>query len=706
METQKENLVNFGQIFRLAMMQSKLILFGVMLVTSLSTIYYFYAEKVYRLSSLVQIFSDDNNGLSQGMTMDFYIGGSNTTDIEDIEQIYKSRKNILAIINDLKLNLETEDANFNLNKVVQNFKITDMDPRKIVRFKIKFQSDSYEIYDNSGDLLSNTEYGKIYYNDSFSITIIKPENLPENNISFKGQPAESIYKKVRNRFSIESTKVARSLYTNPFSEGGMLKIAYNSNNINKGIDILNYANSLFIKNTILDDSAQARKAIVFIDKRIEEIQKQLDEKKQNLKFFREQNKTVDVDLEIQSIVQTLSDIELKIANLDIEISTAINNYTQTNPIFKNLLDQQQTLYKQKAEIEKKIESLPLAQQEYIDLFSDLEISEEVFTVLQNKRLEFSIKEASTLGNIRIIDNGYYDEKISPSIIIIFAAFIVSSVLFFIISIFRGLFFLPITNPAEIADNSISIPILGVVAKVIDEDNSNEKFSQAVESLIVNVNTIMKEKNKDGCKVISITSPTASNGKTFISKNFSSRLAASDVSANILLIDADYKRGDQHKEFGVEKITEKEFFDINESNLDKYKISDRFYLIPKITRLRSSFDFLYSAEFSEKLNFLKSKFDYIIFDTAPILSVSDTSVIQNFADFRLFVVRHGVTRINEIKQSAIVFNQIGLEPDGVIYNGYEKPSSYYGYYGYYGNYSYQYYANRYLYNSYDYDKREN
>ena len=49
-------------------------------------------------------------------------------------------------------------------------------------------------------------------------------------------------------------------------------------------------------------------------------------------------------------------------------------------------------------------------------------------------------------------------------------------------------------------------------------------------------------------------------------------------------------------------------------------------------------------------------------------------------------------------------QIGVDFDGVIYNSYEKPSSYYGYYGLYGNYDYQYYANKYLYESYDYDKK--
>ena len=54
--------------------------------------------------------------------------------------------------------------------------------------------------------------------------------------------------------------------------------------------------------------------------------------------------------------------------------------------------------------------MPLAQQKYIDLFREVEISEQVYEELLSRRLEFSIREASTLGNIRIVDKAYQDIK--------------------------------------------------------------------------------------------------------------------------------------------------------------------------------------------------------------------------------------------------------------------------------------------------------
>ena len=86
---------------------------------------------------------------------------------------------------------------------------------------------------------------------------------------------------------------------------------------------------------------------------------------------------------------------------------------------------------------------------------------------------------------------------------------------------------------------------------------------------------------------------------------------------------------------------------------------------------------------------------IIFDTAPLLSVSDTSMLASLADLNMLIVRHGVTKIHEIRQAISIYSQTGNDLDGVTYS-YQKPTSYYGYYNLYGNYQYQYYAKKYLY----------
>ena len=48
---------------------------------------------------------------------------------------------------------------------------------------------------------------------------------------------------------------------------------------------------------------------------------------------------MNVDLEISTIIETLNKNELSISQLDIEIAKASNNYTETNPLYIDFLNQ-------------------------------------------------------------------------------------------------------------------------------------------------------------------------------------------------------------------------------------------------------------------------------------------------------------------------------------------------------------------------------
>ena len=170
------------------------------------------------------------------------------------------------------------------------------------------------------------------------------------------------------------------------------------------------------------------------------------------------------------------------------------------------------------------------------------------------------------------------------------------------------------------------------------------------------------------------------------------------------MDNDLKRGNIAKKYNLRSISEKGFNSIDETTLNDYRVYENFYVIPRVKGLGNSFQFLYSYKYKEKLKIFKDNFDFIIFDTGPILSVADSSILIEQSDFNILVTRHGVNRMNEIKQSIDNFKQINKNIDGIVYNAYAKPKSYYGYYGIYGNYSYQYYADKYLGEAYEYDKK--
>ena len=131
----------------------------------------------------------------------------------------------------------------------------------------------------------------------------------------------------------------------------------------------------------------------------------------------------------------ISAITISSVLLPLEITKAQESYTPNNPVYLNLLNKRNLIKKQQDEVFSEIEMMPKEQQEYIDLYNELEISRTIFEELESRRLGFSILEASTIGDIRVVDDAYVVSLVSPKIIFVFymtfLAFLVACIIFLI-----------------------------------------------------------------------------------------------------------------------------------------------------------------------------------------------------------------------------------------------------------------------------------
>ena len=309
-----------------------------------------------------------------------------------------------------------------------------------------------------------------------------------------------------------------------FANQSLITVSYITDNIDLGKDIINYSNNIFLNQRIFDETEKSRKAIDFIDENIKSIEGIVELNKVKLKEFREKNKSIDVGLEIQSIINKIALFDESLNSIDLEITKAKEIYTSSNPVYLNLINKRNLIEKQKAYVLSEIEMMPKEQLEYIDLYNDVEVSQSLFEELESRRLGFSILEASTIGDIRVVDDAYVVSLVSPKIFSVLISSFLAFLFACIIAIIRGYNFLPITNPAEIFDNNINIPIIGVIPEIenIDKSNDDIRLNTSIESLIVNINSIQNGELDNN--IITITSPSPFNGKSTISMKLSEGLS--------------------------------------------------------------------------------------------------------------------------------------------------------------------------------------
>ena len=275
--------ISFGKIIRLLLMQSKLILGFTLLGLTLGIVSYVTSEKTYRVTSMMQIYQADNRSFSNNM-FDNFLNSSSTSDVRFVQDLYIARSNLLPIIEKFNLNLRVEGLETDEKIIFNEFKY-DANTRQSKNFKIKLDKDLFYLSSSfTNDIFIELPYDQQNTIDNFVLNISSNSNVEINKeVEVFYKTPEASFNSIKNKFSIESSLPNRSYLP---VNSGLLEISYLTNDIDKGIEILNYANSYFISKTIEQESQQARQALNFVDQRLENAVIELQRNKNQLKDFR------------------------------------------------------------------------------------------------------------------------------------------------------------------------------------------------------------------------------------------------------------------------------------------------------------------------------------------------------------------------------------------------------------------------------------
>jgi len=465
----------------------------------------------------------------------------------------------------------------------------------------------------------------------------------------------------------------------------------------------------YLLQNINRQAAEAEQSLEFLNKQLPELKAELTEAEEKLNAYRLESDSVDMEMETQSLLGRVVSMESKLNELKIKESEVSAKFTKEHPAYRTLLEQRRSLEQERDQLNRQIGQLPETQQQILRLMRDVEVNQQIYVGLLNRAQELRIMKASTVGNVRIIDDAVvYPSPVKPRKAMLTA---LAGALGLILStgyvLGAGLLHRGIETPNQLEEQGIpvyaAVPLSENQQKLdriaaptrrrkrtrhepiplLALNNPADPAIEALRSLRTSLHFAMMEATN---KVMMISGPSPAVGKSFIIANLAVVLA--QVGQKVVVIDADMRKGYLHRYF--ENQNDVGLSDVLSGQAEyQQAIHDtkveNLHFIPRGQVPPNPAELLMHGRFQALMERLSAEYDLVLVDTPPILAVTDAAIIGQQAGTSLIVARYGVNSAKEVDVSVHRFEQNRVEIKGAILNAIERrASNEYGYYAYHYN----------------------
>ncbi len=528
-------------------------------------------------------------------------------------------------------------------------------------------------------------------------------------------------------------KINDDLKVYPKAGNAILEVLLEHGDKNELVEILN--NLIVSLRDYLEnkETDELLESIKVIEEQLPLVQESLLKSENAYQNFLQENNFTPEGSGVSSVMTKLSTAEQRLEDAKSNKKELGKIYTPKHPAILTL---EITIKKLRAEINKFkniAKTLPKLQLKAFTLKREVEASRKVRIDLNEQLQSLKVLKISKLKKLSVLDYAIKPEGfVSPSIQKTKLLFtLIGALVAFALAYLRYVrSSVLIEEPNDLFDVT-DIPVWGDVpfalsqkdlhktGKIISETDPYGAVAESMRSLRAVINLhLIQSKNQ----LVSVTSPLPRSGKSFITMNLGYLLAKQHK--RVLIIDADMRKGQMTTELKFSgKKGLREYLDGSLS--DFYEIvhktpHENLSIIPSGSRSNVSSDILVSDRLRELISYAKEHFDVAVFDTPPLLALTDAATIGREVGCNIMTLPQARSTKFEVKAVLKRAELAGVIFDGILLNKTQMSTTsryfhkYMPYkYGYkYGKYSSGYgyvYGGKQKYykydESYDYDAEE-
>ncbi|MCU7551280.1 polysaccharide biosynthesis tyrosine autokinase [Chitinophagaceae bacterium LB-8] len=715
-------------------------------------VYLRYATPVYSSSGALIIKGDNGSAGGSGDKFSQLFVLDNSLNLQNEIELLRSRQLMEEVVKGLNLNF-TYHA---IGKISQ-LHLYNNEPFKLVAYKINDSSSAFHLQVevlNDQQLRVNGEktvaFGQLFTNNYGSFRFVKNNDRLIDRYTIDWQPTRSVAGDLASRvevypkgptgimnISLESThpRLAADVINRLMLEykiatlndknetkrqtidfiDGRLKV------ISKELDSVNYsllryqeANNLINSESL---SASLFSRIEGNDQQIMDQRVQINVAEMIDTYLRDQNHAYELvpsslglsDATLGTMISAYNVAQLDRkalidANIPVTNSRVKQKEDQIERLRINILESLDNIKKfhtaaitrlerNTTETRSKMESLPLKEQNLLEIKKQQQMKQGIYNFLLEKREDIAMSLAATISNIKVVEEAFPNKTpVSPNrkniyLIAIIIGLAIPALIIFVSEILND----KVSSRYDV-EKVTSVPIIAEIGHSLGGDtlavkaNNRSMVAEQFRIMRSNLQYVLANMPKP---VLLVTSSYSGEGKSFISTNLGAVISLANKKT--IILEFDIRKPKILSGLGMPKKPGLTNYLLGKVSLDELPIEvsghDNLYVLPCGPVPPNPSELLLDTRIKELFLYLKQNFDVIVIDTAPVGMVSDALTLSEFADATLYLVRQRYTQKNQLGLIDELARERKLPKVSIVLND-VKVRTGYGYSGY-GRYGYGY-----------------
>ncbi|MEO7310412.1 MAG: polysaccharide biosynthesis tyrosine autokinase [Chitinophagaceae bacterium] len=390
----------------------------------------------------------------------------------------------------------------------------------------------------------------------------------------------------------------------------------------------------------------------------------------------------------------LLDLQNQIENVRKSLLENVHNLKNAYTISLN------DIARKDAELGSRISTMPQLEKDLIQIKRNQGVQEQLYLFLLQMREQRAMMLASNITDTRTIVEPRSMGQTKPSSRSIWTiAFSLALMLPVLVVVLLDFMDNKVTGKSEVEQKTI-IPLLGEIA-FVSKKNHPIVVSQKVHTRIAEqfrvLRTAISFSGKTGVKRILVTSQSLGEGKSFVSLNLGATYAL--LNKKVVVLEFDLRRASISNRLHLDGDKGISGYLTDRCTIDDALIpvpdtGGNLFIMPAGGLYGNPAELVMLPEMEQLMKELESRFDYIIIDTPPFSMVTDATLLQQYADITIVVLRQGYS----LKQAYHELNVLQLQSPGhpffTVLNATGKQNLTYKYETYSGNSYYEQKNNKY------------